>query len=202
MAHVLVPSLPPKSDYGSFEQRPCTHDRRASGEGQTCAGDKSGSNELMHALQNAFESNWSGPCSTNTRPRATKKPAKEIVVVVDDEDEEEGEKAAKASLPTSLNQALATAFSLDSSNLHLAAKTSTSAQARGPTVANGSTRRLRRETRAESSSESASMEVDITSPTKRPHTHVRTQAVSNRICDAACIAAQEGGTTPYIFTDD
>ena len=38
-----------------------------------------------------------------TSPRA-KRPAKEIVVVVDDEDEEEGEKAAKANLPTSLDQ--------------------------------------------------------------------------------------------------
>ena len=105
----------------------------------------------------------------NTSPRAKKKPAKEIMIVVDNEGEEAGEKAAKASLPTSLDQALATAFSLDSANPDVAAKASTSAQARGPIVANGSTRRLRRETRAESSSESTSMEVVITSPTKRPH---------------------------------
>ena len=58
----------------------------------------------------------------NTSPRAKKKPAKEIMIVVDNEGEEEGEKAAKASLPTSLDQALATAFSLDSANPNVAAK--------------------------------------------------------------------------------
>ena len=51
----------------------------------------------------------------------------EIVVVVDDEDDEEGEKKAK--LPTSLDQALATAFSLNLANPNVTAKASTSAQA-------------------------------------------------------------------------
>ena len=48
-------------------------------------------------------------------------------------------------------------------------------------------RPLRRKTPTESPSDSASMEVVIPSPTKRPRTHVRvrTQAVSNRTCDAA-----------------
>ena len=142
----------------------------------------------MHVLQNALRE--TGPdLAAQIR---TKKLAKEIVVVVDDEDEEEGEKAAKASLPTSLDQALTTAFSLDLADPNLATKTLTSAQARGPTVANGSTRRLRRETRAEFSSESVNMEVVIPLPTKRLRTHVRAQAAPNRTCDAACIAVQEG----------
>ena len=52
------------------------------------------SNQLMHVLQNAFESNWYGPGSMNTSPRekkkkrTKKKPAKEIVVIDDDEDDE------------------------------------------------------------------------------------------------------------------
>ena len=79
-----------------------------------------------------------------------------------------------ANLPTSLDQALGHG---------VAAKASISAQARGLTVANGSTRGVFK----------SSMEVVITSPTKRPRTHVRAQAVSNRTCDAACFAAQEGG---------
>ena len=70
------PSLPSRTMV-RLEQRPCTRDRRASSKGQTCAGDKSGSNELMHLLQNAFESNWSGQGSTNTSPRAMKKAGKE-----------------------------------------------------------------------------------------------------------------------------
>ena len=100
MVHVLEPSLPPgahKSEYAPFEQRPRTRDHQASGKEKARGGDKSGSNELMHVLQNAFESNWSW-AARSTSPRA-KKPAKEIVVVVDGEDEEEGEKEAKANLP-------------------------------------------------------------------------------------------------------
>ena len=50
---------------------------------------------MMHVLQNAFESNWYGPGSTNTSPkerrrkkrRTKKKPTKEVVVVDGDEDE-------------------------------------------------------------------------------------------------------------------
>jgi hypothetical protein len=101
MAHVLVPPLPSsicKSDYESVKERPRTHDRRSSAKGKSRAGDNSGSNELIHVLQNAFESNWYGPDSTNTSPREKtqkkrmkKKPAKELVVVVESDDEEEGE---------------------------------------------------------------------------------------------------------------
>ena len=180
MAHVLVPSLPPgarKSDYAPVKQRPRTRDRRTA-KGKARAGDNSGSNELMHVLQNAFESNWYGPGSTNTSPRekrkkrrTKKKPAKEIVVVDDDEDEEEGEKEKeKANLPTSLDQALATAFSLNSANPNVAATASTSAQAQGhlwPVAARDDCGGM---TRAESLSDSASVEVVITSPTKRPRT--------------------------------
>ena len=71
----------------------------------------------------------------NTSPRAKKKPAKETVVVVDGKDEEEGEKDTKTNLPTSLDQTLATTFSLDSAGPNVAAKASISAQARGPVAA-------------------------------------------------------------------
>ena len=97
----------------------------------------------MHLLQNAAESNWYGPGSTNTSPkkrmrkkrRTKKKPTKEVVVVDDEEDEEEREQEKQkqtANLPTSLDQALAKAFSLNSASLNVAAKASTSAQAQGP----------------------------------------------------------------------
>ncbi|KAF8256767.1 hypothetical protein EI94DRAFT_1710240 [Lactarius quietus] len=59
MAHVLVPPLPSgtrKSDYMPVGQRPCTCDRR-SAKGKARAGVNSGSKELMHVLQIAFESN-------------------------------------------------------------------------------------------------------------------------------------------------
>ena len=57
-------------------------------------------------------------------------------------------------------------------------------------MANGSTRGVFK----------SSIEVVITSPTKRPRTHVRAQAASNRTCDAACFAAQEGGNDAiYIY---
>jgi hypothetical protein len=166
----------------------------------------------MHVLQHTFESNWYGPGSTNTSPRekrkkrrTKKKPAKEIVVVDDDEDEEEGEKEKeKANLPTSLDQTLATAFSLNSANPNVTAKASTSAQAQGPPVASGSTRRLRRETRAESLSDSGSVEVVVTSPMKRPRKHAPCAGSlgQSHACDTARIAAQEGETEQYIHTDD
>ena len=46
-------------------------------------------------------------------------------------------------------------------------------------MVSGSTRRLRRDTRAESLSDSGSVEVVVTSPTKRPRKHARAQAASN-----------------------
>ena len=46
-------------------------------------------------------------------------------------------------------------------------------------MASGSTRRLRRNTRAESLSDSGSVEVVITSPTKRPRKHAREKVASN-----------------------
>jgi hypothetical protein len=77
--------------------------------GGTCARDNPGSNELMHVLQNAFESNWYGPGNTNTSPEGEKeekkrmknKPTKEIVVAEGSDDD--GEEKAQANLPTSLN---------------------------------------------------------------------------------------------------
>ena len=134
------------SDYALVKQRPLS---RSSGKGKARSEDNSGLNELMHILQNAFESNRYGPGITNTSPRekrrkrtrTKKKLAKEVVVVDDDEDEE------GVNLPTSLDQALATAFSLNSANPNVAATASPSAQAQVPLAASGSTRRLRRDTR-------------------------------------------------------
>ena len=48
------------------------NDRRALGKWKSTR--RSGSNKLMHVLQNAFESNWSRPDSTNMSPRAKTKP--------------------------------------------------------------------------------------------------------------------------------
>jgi hypothetical protein len=95
------------------------------------------------------------------------------VVVEASDDEGEGEKD-QTNLPTSLDQALATAFTLNSANPNVAGKASTSAEAQEPPVASGSTRRLRKETRAEISNDSGIVEVVITSPTmKPPRTHAR-----------------------------
>ena len=144
-----------------MKQQPRTCSRRSSGKGKAHAGDNSGSNELIHVLQNAFESNWYRPGSTNTsrrekiskERRTKKKPAKEVVVVDDDADEEEGTETAK--LPTSLDQALAAAFSVNSANLNVAATASPSAQAQVPPAASGSTRQLQRDKWAESLNDSA-----------------------------------------------
>ncbi|KAN0136400.1 hypothetical protein V8E53_005768 [Lactarius tabidus] len=96
MAHVLIPPLlpgPRKSDYAPVEQQLRTCESRSAGNEQGWARHNSSSKELIHVLQNAFQSNWNGPGSTNTSPRKkmTKgtKLAKEIVVVVDDEGEKE-----------------------------------------------------------------------------------------------------------------
>jgi hypothetical protein len=144
MAHVLIPPLHPgarKSDYAPVEQR-----FRTAAKGKARAGDNSGSNELMHVLQNAFESNWFGPGSS-AEPRKKKrgrgrpkKPAEEIVVVVDDEEDDEAVKEN----PTSLDQALAKAFTHNSANPNVTASAST-----GPAVASRSTRQSAKETRAE-----------------------------------------------------
>ena len=142
----------------------------------------------MRVVQNAFESNWYGPRSTNTSPkerrtkkRTKKKPAKEVVVVDDDEDEEEGvqeKEKERANLPTTLDQALATAFSFNSASPNVAATASTSARAQGPSVASGSTRRLLRDTRAESLNDSGSVEVVVTSPTKCPRKHAQASTIT------------------------
>ena len=109
----------------------------------------------------------------------------------------------RANLPTTLVQALATAFSLNSASPNVAAMASTLAQAQGPPVASGSTRRLRRDTRAESSSDSGSVEVVVTSPTKRTRKHAHAQAAlkQSHACDTTRIAV-EGETTPSIYTND
>jgi hypothetical protein len=209
MSHVLVPSLPSdtrKSDYAPVKERPRKRDRRSSGKGKARVGDNSGSNELMNVLQNAYESNWYGPGSTNTSPRekkkkrTKKKPPKEVVVVEDSDDDVEKE---QDNLPTSLDQALATAFILNSANPNVSGKASTSAKAQGPPVASGSTRRLRKETRAEISSDSGSVEVVMTSPTtKRPRTNARAKAASNNHTPVSVprVSPRRKGKRRYIFT--
>ena len=65
-----------------------------------------------------------------TRTRTKKNWAKEVVAVDDDEDEEEREQEKEketANLPTSLDQALATAFSLNSASPNVTSIASTSA---------------------------------------------------------------------------
>ena len=64
-----------------------------------------------------------------------KKPAKEVVVVDGDEDEEEGDQEKEEDLLTILDQALATAFSLNSASPNVAATALTSVWAQGPLVA-------------------------------------------------------------------
>ena len=111
-----------------------------------------------------------------------KKPTKEVVVVDDEEAEEEREQEKEketANLPTSLDQALSTAFSLNSASPNVTAITSTSAQAQVPPVASGSSRRLRRDTCAESLSDSRSVDVVVTSPTRRPRKPAHAQVASN-----------------------
>jgi hypothetical protein len=125
-----------------------------------CGGDNSGSNELMHVLQNVFESNWFGPGSS-AGPRMKrgrpKKPAKEIMAVVDDEDDDEAVKEN----PPSLDQALANAFMHNLANPNVSASVS-----KGPVVASTSTRQPAKEARAETLSSSASVEVVVSSSKK------------------------------------
>lgn len=100
--------------------------------------------------------------------------------------------------PMHLLQALATAF-------YLTQRIRTWHRRRRPQhnirtdYGRGSTQRLRRDTRTESLSDSASMEIVVTSPTKRP----RKYAASNNYTEVIpCIAAQKGQTTPCIHTND
>lgn len=62
-------------------------------------------------------------------------------MVVDDDEDEEGEKG-KVDLPTSLDQALTPAFSLNLASSNVAVTVSTSARDQVPPLASGSTRRL------------------------------------------------------------
>ncbi|KAH9036089.1 hypothetical protein EDB84DRAFT_1675886 [Lactarius hengduanensis] len=111
MVYVLLPPLPPgarKSDYA-----PATAPNNAIARGRQ--GDNSGSEELVHALQVAFENNWPDAGSTGPGRKKTKMAARETVGCGDDEDDEEGEKdrsnsKSKSKAPTPLDQALAAAF--------------------------------------------------------------------------------------------
>ncbi|KAF8260853.1 hypothetical protein EI94DRAFT_813712 [Lactarius quietus] len=160
MAHVFIPPVTSgarESDYVPVGQRPRTRDRRSA------------------KGKNAFESNWFGPCSTDVpasgsgekREKRTKKPEmppkEEEVVDDDDDDEVEVGEKGKINLPTSLIQALATAFTYNSANPNIAASGS---KAQAPTVAGGSTRLLAKKPRAETFSDSGGAEVVISTPTK------------------------------------
>ena len=95
------------------------------------------------------------------KTKRAKKPIKVIVVVVDDEDEKE-----EINFPTSLGQALATAFTYNPANPNVASSASTLAQAQVLAVATGTTRRLSKETLAETLSDSGSLEVIIANETR------------------------------------
>ena len=102
----------------------------------------------------------------------------------------------KANLPTTFDQAT---FTLNSANSNVAAKASTSALP----VASGSTCRLWKETRAESPSDSGSVEVVIVDETPSHARACQGGLESSHACDdGAWIAAQEGETTQYLHTDD
>jgi hypothetical protein len=85
----------------------------------------------------------------------------------------------------------------------MAAWASTSALAQAPPVAGCSTRRLPKETHVETSN-SASVEVTITSPTKCNRTHVCAQAASTpnngHAYVAASVAVLKGEMSPLIHT--
>ncbi|KAH9069566.1 hypothetical protein EDB83DRAFT_439520 [Lactarius deliciosus] len=173
MAYVLVPPLQPgarKSDYMPVKERSHTRQRQTAAKGKAHAGDNASSKELVHVLQVAFENNWPGAGSTGPSGRK-KKAAKETVVVVNDEDDEE-EDSDKSKIPTPLDQALAAAFTHNSTNPNVVASASAPAAT--------TTRRSAKETRAEASSDRASVEVVIPLPTKRVRTHAHAQAVSPR----------------------
>ncbi|KAH9069532.1 hypothetical protein EDB83DRAFT_438660 [Lactarius deliciosus] len=168
MAYVLVPLLPPgarKSDYMPVKQRSRTLQFQTVTTWKARAGDNSGSMELVYVLQVAFVNTWPGAGSTGPSEKMTKKAAKETVVVVDDEDDEE-EESDKSKIPMPLDEALAAAFTLNSTHPNV----TTSASAMAATT----TRRSAKETHAEASSDSTSVGVVIPLSTKRA------QAVSPR----------------------
>ena len=163
MVYVLVPPLPRgahKSDYVPVKQLLRTRERQtAASKRKARAGDNSGSRDLMPALQGAYENNWDSTVAPSWGPKkkkTTKKPAKETLVVLDDEDDEE-DKRQKSKKPTmSLDQALAAAFTQNSVNPNVTALASSSAPV--PAEASRSTRRFARETRAETSGDSLSVD--------------------------------------------
>ncbi|KAH9036066.1 hypothetical protein EDB84DRAFT_1437744 [Lactarius hengduanensis] len=152
MAYVLVPPLPPgarKSDYMPVQKRSRTRQRQTAVRGKRGQGTmRPRRNSCM--LQVAFENNWPGAGSTGPSGQKTKKAAKETVVVADDEDDED-EESDKSKIPTPLDEALAAAFTLDSTNPDVVASASAPAAT--------TTRRSAKETRAEASNGSASVEV-------------------------------------------
>lgn len=148
------------------KQRLRLRERRSTAKGKAWAGGNSSSNDLINVLRNAFESNWYGASSTRSRTKKrTKKPAKDTVIVVDEEDDEEqGQEKSKVPMP--LDRAMAKTFTYNSANPNVAAF----ASAPDPPVASGSTHQLRKKARAETLSDTESVEVHITSPTKRSRT--------------------------------
>ncbi|KAH9013544.1 hypothetical protein EDB84DRAFT_892537 [Lactarius hengduanensis] len=164
MVYVLVPPLPPgacKSNYMPVEQRSCTRQRQTAAKWKARTGNNSGSMEPMYMLQVAFENNWPGAGSAG--PSGKTKAAKETVVVVDDEDDD-SEESDKSKILTPLDQALAAAFTHNSTNPNVTASASAPAAV--------TTWRSVKETRAKASSDSASVEVVIPLPTKPAHVHI------------------------------
>ena len=145
-------------------------------------GDNSGSTDLIQALQGAFANNWGSINAPGTGAREKKKKtAKEMVVVLDDDEDKDGEEKSK--VPTSLEQALAATFMHNSVDPNVAALTSASA----PAPASGSMRRLAKATRADTFSDSPSIEVLNPSTTKRTRTQAHLSNSNKR--SPACVGA-------------
>ena len=163
MAYILVPPLPPgarKSDYAPLDQLRRTPERSNSVKDKVRAGDNSGSSALAAALQDAFKNNASGSGRTDSSPmrkgRGKRKAVEpvETIEVVDDEDEDDEAEARNQGSAT-LAHALDAAFAHNSANPNVAA-----------VEQSGSTRHLRRSTRADFGS--ISVEIDVPPPGKRP----------------------------------
>ena len=85
--YTVPPTRRAHVDCALVKQRPLS---RSSGKGKAHAGDNSGSNELIRALQNAFESNRYGPGSTEHEPEGENK-----AEAVDEEEAGEGSRGGR-----------------------------------------------------------------------------------------------------------
>ena len=154
MAHVLIPTLPPgsrKSDYVPVEKWFRTRKQ------QTAAGAKgkarAGDNSGSRDLAQALQGAFDTSCPISGSAHAGPK-------------EKEKLEKEKSRILTPLDQALTVAFTHNSAN---------------PRVASGSTRRLTRETRAETLSDRVSVGVVVPSPRRKREHHFHRSTSLRRI---------------------